>query len=75
MSILCFNRHGLGKAQIVINLCVLLQRYSPKVVFISEIKNNAMEMAAVKDQVSDYGAIYIDALGRLEVWQYFRFER
>jgi len=64
MSVLCLHCWGLGKVQAVSDLRNLLWRHSPNVVFLSETKRSATEMASIKNQLDDFEGLYMDALDR-----------
>ncbi|KAJ8422421.1 hypothetical protein Cgig2_003001 [Carnegiea gigantea] len=48
------NKDGLGEAQAISDLCRLLRRYSPRVVFVLETKRSAVEIVAIRDQLGDF---------------------
>ena len=64
MSLLCLNCRGLGAAQAVSDLCTLLRRLTPKVVFLSETKKSTPEMKNLLPNLGDYHGLFVDARGR-----------
>jgi len=61
---LCLNCRGLGETEAVKDLCALLQRFSPRLVFLSETKRSKTEMKAMLVQLGDNHGTFMDARGR-----------
>ena len=64
MIVLCLNCQGLGEAQAVKDLCALLRRYSPRLVFLSETKRSRLEMESILPRLGDFRGAFVDARGR-----------
>lgn len=64
MSIFSLNCRGLGDPQAVENLRLVLRRYSPKLVFLSETKKTASAMAVVKERLGNFDVLHVDCRGQ-----------
>jgi len=64
MSILCLNCRGLGDPWAVNNLRLVLRRYSPSLVFLSETKQSVAGMEAIKRKLGNYNGVSVDSRGR-----------
>ncbi|KAJ8453270.1 hypothetical protein Cgig2_008154 [Carnegiea gigantea] len=69
LSLLCFNCWGFGNSQAGKDLCGLIQRIKPSLVFLSETKLSSVEMRRVMDrplsvQDHEFMGVYVDSRGR-----------
>ncbi|KAJ8425213.1 hypothetical protein Cgig2_011802 [Carnegiea gigantea] len=63
MSLLCLNYRGLGATQAVSNLCGLLRRLEPKLVFLSKTKKRKSEREDLLGEFGNLHSIFVDAKG------------
>ena len=64
MSIFCLNCQGLGNPRSVNNLRLVLRRYSPTLVFLSETKQPVAGMEVIKWKLGNYDGVLVDCRGQ-----------
>lgn len=63
MILRCWNCRGLGNHRTIHDLSLLVQEKQPKLVFLMEIKIDAIRMEIIKRRIGFEGCIAINSLG------------